>query len=140
MSFKTFKHTKSQFQIATDSNLKLTVPDSYFNSRIFPVFAILLINSVMLLSGIIEDVCELNYLFSEGAFSEAILVNIVNFILDPIMNSHFLIGLCWLFFIFFPARRIAIVLRKTARAFRETLQSFIGLNVHGCRAPPFLNS
>lgn len=136
LSFRDYQQANNRSAI---SRLGLTAPVISSNLKMLPLFSILFIYSIMLINGIVEDACELNHLFSEGALSESLLMNVINFILHPVMNSHLLIGLCWLFFIFFPVRRAAIVLRKTALAFRETLQSFIGLNSHGCRAPPQIN-
>jgi hypothetical protein len=112
------------------------VPVVFFSARLFTAFSILIISSMMLFCGFIEDLSELNYLFNEGALSESILTNIVYFFMQPAMNGCLLVGLYWLFFIIFPTHRAGIVLRKTAFAFSESLQSFIGLHTHGCRAPP----
>ncbi|XQW83578.1 hypothetical protein ACOYR1_10460 [Thalassotalea piscium] len=108
----------------------------FFSSQIFAVLTVISFNSIMLLSGIIEDLPNVNHLINEDLLSELVLTDIIHFFVQPAMSGCLLIGLFWLFFIIFPALRAAIVLRKTAFEFSESLQSFIGLHTHGCRAPP----
>jgi len=108
----------------------------FIERKLFSILTILLLNFVMLFSGVIENASELGTLLTEWILSESFLVNILSFLADPKLSGQMLIGLCWLIFVFFPTRRIAIVLQKSGFAFCETLQSFIGLNTHGSRAPP----
>ena len=104
--------------------------------KLFSVLTILLVNLVMLFSGVIENVSELSTLLAEGTLTESSLVNVLIFLADPELSGQLVIGLYWLIFLFFSAHRTAIVLQKAAFTTSETLQSFIGLNMHGCRAPP----
>jgi len=124
---------------STVSGLDLSARAMGVEGKLLPILSLLCIYTFMLLNGLIEDISELNHLLSEGAFSESMSVNSSSFFDDPLMSSQLLIGLCWLLFLYFPARRTAMVLRKTALAFCETLKSFISFSIHGCRAPPFVN-
>ena len=137
MSLQSCQQTKMQSML---NGLHSSARSIYVEQKLFPIFAILLANTVMLFSGVIENVSELSSVLSEGALSESSLINIISFLADPAISGQLLIGLCWLLFLFFATRRTAIVLQKAAFAFSETLQSFIGLNSHGCRAPPQVNS
>ena len=60
----------------------------------------------------------------------------VSFLAYPVVSCQLLIGLCWLVFHFFPARRAGVILRKAAFAARETIKSLVVHSAHGCRAPP----
>ncbi len=104
--------------------------------KLLSILTIVLVNMIMIFSGVIEHVTELSTLLIEGTLAESSLVNIFSFLADPELSGQLLVGLSWLIFLFFSARRTAIVLQKAAFALSETLQSFIGLNTHGCRAPP----
>ncbi len=108
----------------------------FVERKLLSILSILLVNSIMLFSGVVENATELSSSLTEGTLSESSLVNIFSFLSDPELSGQLLIGLCWLIFLFFSARRTAIVLQKAAFTTSETLQSFIGLNTHGCRAPP----
>jgi len=136
LSFQSSQQTKTQ---STTRRLRLSARSIFSGKKLFPLLAILLIYTAMLLNGVLENVSELSSLLTEGALSESLLVNILSFLADPLISSQLLIGLCWLIFLFFPAHRAAVVVYKATLAFRETLQSFIGLNTHGCRAPPQVN-
>ena len=127
---------KSQYTV---SGLGLSARAIGMEGKLLPILTLLCIYVFMLLNGLIDDISELNHLLSEGAFSESMSVNSGSLFDDSLMSSQLLIGLCWLLFLYFPARRTAMVLRKTAVAFCETLQSFISLSIHGCRAPPAVN-
>jgi hypothetical protein len=107
--------------------------------KLFPVLVIVLINTAILLMGFVEDVNEIRSVLTEGVSSEPSLANTLNFLAHPVMSSQLLVGLLWLLFYFFFARRAPVVLHKDLLSFRETLQSFIALNTHGCRAPPQVN-
>ena len=104
--------------------------------KLLSILTIVFVNAIMMFSGVIEYVTELSTLLIEGTLSDSSLVNIFSFLADPELSGQLLVGLSWLIFLFFSARRTAIVLQKAAFALSETLQSFIGLNSHGCRAPP----
>lgn len=137
MNLQSCQQTKMQSML---NGLHSSARSIYVEQKFFPIFAILLVNAVMLFSGVIENVSELSSVLSEGALSESSLINIFSLLADPVISGQLLIGLCWLILLFFPARRTAIVSQKAAFAFSELLQSFIGLNSHGCRAPPQVNS
>lgn len=137
MSLQSCQQTKMQSML---NGLHSSARSIYVEQKLFPIFTILLVNAVMLFSGVIENVSELSSILSEGVLSQSSLINIFSFLAVPVISGQLIIGLCWLIFLFFPARRTAIVLQKAAFAFSETLQSFIGLNNHGCRAPPQVNS
>lgn len=111
----------------------------FIEQKFFSILTMLLLNIVMLFSGVIENVSELGTLLTEWILSEFFLVNIFSFLADPELSGQMLIGFCWLIFVFFTTRRIAIVLQKSDFVFCETLQSFVGLNSHGSRAPPQVN-
>ncbi|MEL0659309.1 hypothetical protein V6255_09165 [Psychromonas arctica] len=104
--------------------------------KLLSILTIVFVNAIMMFSGVIEYVTELSTLLIEGTLADSSLVNIFSFLSDPALSGQLLIGLCWLIFLFFSARRTAIALQKAAFATSEKLQSFIGLNSHGCRAPP----
>ncbi|WP_409425554.1 hypothetical protein [Pseudoalteromonas sp. RW-H-Ap-1] len=97
---------------------------------------LLVFNAVMLLSGAIEDAFRLEALVSDGFFIEPLLLTIAEFLAHPIISSQLLIGLCWLLFHIFPARRAGIILRKAAFAFGEAKVQQPVISSHGCRAPP----
>tara|TARA_R110001606_G_scaffold54853_6_gene134229 strand:+ start:341 stop:697 length:357 start_codon:yes stop_codon:yes gene_type:complete len=107
--------------------------------ELFSVLVILLINSAMLVNGSIEDATELKSLLTEGAVYESSLINVLGFLAYPVVSCQLLIGLCWLIFHFFPARRAGVILRKAAFAFRQTKTSLVVHSAHGCRAPPLVN-
>ncbi|WP_160063324.1 hypothetical protein [Psychromonas sp. L1A2] len=104
--------------------------------KLLSILTIIFVNAIMMFSGVIEYITELSTLLIESTLAESSLVNIFSFLADPELSGQLLVGLSWLIFLFFSARRTAIVLQKAAFALSETLQSFIGLNTHGCRAPP----
>lgn len=135
MSLQSSQQTKTQ----SISRLRLSARSIFSGEKLFSVLAILLIYVAMILTGVFENASELSSLLAEGALSESFLVNILSLLADPVISSQLLIGLCWLIFLFFPAHRAAVVLYKATLAFRETLQSFIEFNTHGCRAPPQVN-
>jgi len=93
-------------------------------------------NTLMLLSGAAEDAFSLEALLSDNTFVEPLLLTIAEFLAYPIISSQLLIGLCWLLFHTFSARRAGIVLRKAAFAFSEAKVSQPVQAAHGCRAPP----
>ncbi|ALQ09697.1 hypothetical protein WNY97_03340 [Pseudoalteromonas fuliginea] len=97
---------------------------------------LLVFNTVMLLSGALEDVFKLEALLSDGFIVEPLLLNLAQFLAHPIISSQLLIGLCWLFFHICPARRAGIILRKAAFAFSEAKVLQPAISSHGCRAPP----
>ncbi|XQF89715.1 hypothetical protein ACOBV8_13170 [Pseudoalteromonas espejiana] len=97
---------------------------------------LLVFNTVMLLSGALEDAFQLEALFSNGSIVEPLLLNIAQFLAHPIISSQLLIGLCWLLFHIIPARRAGIILRKAAFAFSEAKVQQPVSSSHGCRAPP----
>ena len=97
---------------------------------------LLVFNTVMLLSGALEDAFQLEALFSNGSIVEPVLLHITQFLAHPIISSQLLIGLCWLLFHIFPARRAGIILRKAAFAFREAKVHQPVSAAHGCRATP----
>ena len=121
------------------SGLPLSARAIFLGRKLFPVIAVVLINTAMLLMGFVEDVNEIRSALTEGLSSEPSLINTLNFLVHPVMSSQLLVGLLWLLFYFFFARRAPVVLHKDLLSFRETLQSFIALNTHGCRAPPQVN-
>lgn len=90
----------------------------------------------MLINGTLEDAHGLRSLLSEGALYETPLLNVLSFLAYPVVSCQLLIGLCWLVFHFFPARRAGVILRKAAFAARETIKSLVVHSAHGCRAPP----
>lgn len=91
----------------------------------------------MLVNGSIEEATELKSLLTEGA-AESSLINVLSFLAYPVVSCQLLIGLCWLIFHFFPARRAGIILRKAAFAFRAPKTSLVVHSAHGCRAPPLV--
>lgn len=93
-------------------------------------------NTLMLLSGAAEDAFSLEALLSDNTFVEPLLLTIAEFLAYPIISSQLLIGLCWLLFHTFSARRAGIILRKAAFAFSEAKVSQPVQAAHGCRAPP----
>ncbi|ALS33772.1 hypothetical protein PTRA_a2709 [Pseudoalteromonas translucida KMM 520] len=93
-------------------------------------------NTLMLLSGAVEDVFSLEALLSDNSVTEPLLLTIAEFLAYPIISSQLLIGLCWLLFHTFSARRAGIILRKAAFAFSEAKVSQPVQAAHGCRAPP----
>ncbi|MBH0013737.1 MULTISPECIES: hypothetical protein [unclassified Pseudoalteromonas] len=97
---------------------------------------LLVFNTVMLLSGALEDAFKLEALLSDGFIVEPLLLTIAGFLAHPIISSQLLIGLCWLLFHIFPARRAGIILRKAAFAFSEAKVLQPVHVAHGCRAPP----
>jgi hypothetical protein len=97
---------------------------------------LLVFNTVMLLSGALEDAFKLEALLSDGFIVEPLLLTIAGFLAHPIISSQLLIGLCWLLFHIFPARRAGIILRKAAFAFSEAKVLQPVQVAHGCRAPP----
>ncbi|WP_457934952.1 hypothetical protein LOS73_08620 [Pseudoalteromonas sp. SCSIO 43210] len=97
---------------------------------------LLVFNTVMLLSGALEDVFKLEALLSDGLIVEPLLLNLAQFLAHPIISSQLLIGLCWLLFHICPARRAGIILRKAAFAFSEAKVLQPVISSHGCRAPP----
>ena len=97
---------------------------------------LLVFNTVMLLSGALEDAFKLEALLSDGFIVEPLLLTIAGFLAHPIISSQLLIGLCWLLFHIFPARRAGIILRKAAFAFSEAKVLQAVHVAHGCRAPP----
>lgn len=97
---------------------------------------LLVFNTVMLLSGALEDAFKLEALLSDGFIVEPLLLTIAGFLAHPIISSQLLIGLCWLLFHIFPARRAGIILRKAAFAFGEAKVQQPVISSHGCRAPP----
>ncbi|WP_166421802.1 MULTISPECIES: hypothetical protein [Pseudoalteromonas] len=97
---------------------------------------LLVFNTVMLLSGALEDAFKLEALLSDGFIVEPLLLTIAGFLAHPIISSQLLIGLCWLLFHIFPARRAGIILRKAAFAFSEAKVIQPVHSAHGCRAPP----
>jgi hypothetical protein len=90
----------------------------------------------MLLSGVLEDAFELEVLLSDGFIIEPLLLNITQFLTHPVISSQLLIGLCWLLFHIFPARRAGIILRKATFAFSKVNVLQPVHAAHGCRAPP----
>jgi hypothetical protein len=119
--------------------LPLTARAIFVGRKLFPILAVVFVNTTMLLMGFVEDVNEIRSVLTEGLLSEPLLVNTLNFLAHPVMSSQLLVGLLWLLFYFFFARRAPVVLHKDMFSFQETLQSFIALNTHGCRAPPTEN-
>ncbi len=97
---------------------------------------LLVFNTVMLLSGALEDAFKLEALLSDGFIVEPLLLTIAGFLAHPIISSQLLIGLCWLLFHIFPARRAGIILRKAAFALSEAKILQPVISSHGCRAPP----
>ncbi|KKN68726.1 hypothetical protein LCGC14_0448250 [marine sediment metagenome] len=97
---------------------------------------LLVFNTVMLLSGALEDAFKLEALLSDGFIVEPLLLTIAGFLAHPIISSQLLIGLCWLLFHICPARRAGIILRKAAFAFSEAKVLQPVISSHGCRAPP----
>ena len=79
-------------------------------------------NTLMLLSGAAEDAFSLEALLSDNTFVEPLLLTIAEFLAYPIISSQLLIGLCWLLFHTFSARRAVIILRKAAFAFSARLK------------------
>lgn len=138
MSARNYQYAQMLFT-AIISGLWLSARSIFIGKKLLPLLAVVFINTAMLLMGFFEDVNELRTLLTEGALSEPFLMNTLNFLSHPVMSSQLLIGLCWLLFYFFLTRRAPVVLHKDAFSFRETSQSFIALNSHGCRAPPQVN-
>ena len=97
---------------------------------------LLVFNTVMLLSGALEDAFKLEALLSDGFIVEPLLLTIAGFLAHLIISSQLLIGLCWLLFHIFPARRAGIILRKAAFALSEAKILQPVQVAHGCRAPP----
>lgn len=97
---------------------------------------LLVLNTVMLLSGALEDVFSLEALLSEGLFVEPVLLSITECLVYPVLSCQLLSGLCWLLFHIFPARRAGIVLRKAAFAFTEAKVIYLVQAAHVCRVPP----
>lgn len=97
---------------------------------------LIVFNTLMLLSGAVEDVFSLEALLSDNSVIEPLLITIAEFLAYPIISSQLLIGLCWLLFHTFSARRAGIILRKAAFAFSEAKVSQPVQAAHGCRAPP----
>ncbi|CAM4364009.1 hypothetical protein [Pseudoalteromonas ostreae] len=124
---------------STLSRWQLRARALFAGRELLSVIVILLINSVMLLNGSIEDATELKSLLTEGTVYESSLINVLGFLAYPVVSCQLLIGLCWLIFHFFPARRAGVILRKAAFAFRQTKTSLVVHSAHGCRAPPLVN-
>ena len=124
---------------STLSRWQLRARALFAGRELFSVLVILLINSPMLVNGSIEDATELKSLLTEGAVYESSLINVLGFLAYPVVSCQLLIGLCWLIFHFFPARRAGVILRKAAFAFRQTKTSLVVHSAHGCRAPPLVN-
>ncbi|MBB1408291.1 MULTISPECIES: hypothetical protein [Pseudoalteromonas] len=124
---------------STLSRWQLRARALFAGRELFSVLVILLINSAMLVNGSIEDATELKSLLTEGAVYESSLINVLGFLAYPVVSCQLLIGLCWLIFHFFPARRAGVILRKAAFAFRQTKTSLVVHSAHGCRAPPLVN-
>ncbi|WP_404338542.1 hypothetical protein [Pseudoalteromonas mariniglutinosa] len=134
--------TQHSAQTTTQSTLsrwQLRGRALFAGRKLFSILVLLLINSAMLINGAVEDANELRSLLSEGALYEAPLINVMSFLAYPILSCQLLIGLCWLIFHFFPARRAGVILRKAAFAFCQTLRSLVVHSAHGCRAPPLVN-
>ena len=136
MSLRNYQQT---ITLSILCGLPLNARAIFLGRKLFPVIAVVLINTAMLLMGFVEDVNEIRSALTEGLSSEPSLINTLNFLAHPVMSSQLLVGLLWLLFYFFFARRAPVVLHKDLLSFRETLQSFIALNTHGCRAPPQVN-
>ncbi|MBB1368152.1 hypothetical protein H5154_17380 [Pseudoalteromonas sp. SR44-5] len=124
---------------STLSRWQLRARALFAGRELLSVLVILLINSAMLVNGSIEDATELKSLLTEGAVYESSLINVLGFLAYPVVSCQLLIGLCWLIFHFFPARRAGVILRKAAFAFRQTKTSLVVHSAHGCRAPPLVN-
>lgn len=124
-------------QQTTFTRWQLCARALFAGRELFSVLVILLINSVMLVNGSIEEATELKSLLTEGA-AESSLINVLSFLAYPVVSCQLLIGLCWLIFHFFPARRAGIILRKAAFAFRAPKTSLVVHSAHGCRAPPLV--
>ncbi|XPF92563.1 hypothetical protein ACM9HF_10990 [Colwellia sp. RE-S-Sl-9] len=133
MSLQHYLQGKSE---STSSGLRFSMRSIVVEDKLISAFSILLISTLMFFNIFFENINELTHLLNDEALSESLLVNIVSFFGSSLMPSQLLIGLCWLVFLFFPARRAGIVLRKTVFAFCEILQSFIFFSPHGSRAPP----
>ena len=118
------------------ARLQLAARAFFAGKELMSVLALLLINSAMLINGTLEDAHGLRSLLSEGALYETPLLNVLSFLAYPVVSCQLLIGLCWLVFHFFPARRAGVILRKAAFAARETIKSLVAHSAHGCRAPP----
>ncbi|MBB1342997.1 hypothetical protein H5158_15390 [Pseudoalteromonas sp. SR45-6] len=123
---------------STLSRWQLRARALFAGRELFSVLVILLINSAMLVNGSIEDATELKSLLTEGAVYESSLINVLGFLAYPVVSCQLLIGLCWLIFHFFPARRAGVILRKAAFAFRAPKTSLVVHSAHGCRAPPLV--
>lgn len=124
-------------QQTTFTRCQLLARAFFAGRELFSALVILLINSAMLVNGSVEDATELKGLLTEGAV-ESSLINVLSFLAYPVVSCQLLIGLCWLIFHFFPARRAGVILRKAAFAFRAPKTSLVVHSAHGCRAPPLV--
>nr|WP_249319173.1 hypothetical protein [Pseudoalteromonas sp. BDTF-M6] len=101
-------------------------------------FAFALVNFALLFSGTLGDVAELEALLGNGLQHESVLVTLAQFLAHPVLSAQLLIGLCWLLFHVFVAKRTGIFLRKAAFAFVAPTRSQPVQDAHGCRAPPLI--
>ncbi|NMM41715.1 hypothetical protein [Pseudoalteromonas arctica] len=136
MNLQNFPPAKTH---STLSRWQLRARALFAGRELFSVLVILLINSAMLINGSVEDATELKNILTDDAIYESSLINVLSFLAYPVVSCQLLIGLCWLIFHFFPARRAGVILRKAAFAFRQTKTSLVVHSAHGCRAPPLVN-
>ncbi len=95
-------------------------------------------NLILLFSGVLGDAAELEAALGNGLQHESVLVTLAQFLAHPVLSAQLLIGLCWLLFHVFVAKRAGIFLRKAAFAFVAPTRSQPVHDAHGCRAPPLI--
>lgn len=106
---------------------------------VWTITRLMLINAILLISGLTaEDAVNLESALADNAFYEPLIYGYSEFLNNPNLPSHILIGLCCLLSLLYPARRTGIYLNKTAFHFSETTISQPVQNAHGCRAPPII--
>lgn len=124
---------------STFSSWRLRARTLFAGRELLSMLFVLFINSALLINGAVEDAYELKSLLGESGLYESSLINVFSFLAYPVISCQLLIGLCWLIFHFFPARRAGVILRKAAFASRQLIKSFVVHSAHGCRAPPLVH-
>ncbi|GEK11754.1 MULTISPECIES: hypothetical protein [Pseudoalteromonas] len=106
--------------------------------RVAAVLSLLMVaNSVLLFSGMLGDVAELEALFADNSLPDSLVVMLGAFLAQPILSLHLLVGIYWLVFHTILPTRAGIVLRKMVFASTEAIHPQPAPSAHGCRAPPF---
>ncbi|WP_462159627.1 hypothetical protein [Pseudoalteromonas sp. GB56] len=100
------------------------------------ICVVVLGNLTLAMSGLLGDAAELEALASQNLTQDPILVSLLQFIVHPVVASQLLIGLCWLLFHVFIAKRAGIILRKETLSLSAPTRLQPVQDAHGCRAPP----